>query len=90
MGPDEFPTREELGLMLKVVQGEISKSLLAQKELVSLLAAKGLLTDSEMMAMAQAIADSPESKRLLERIDKMRQFAEVHKTARQYLDPPSE
>ena len=90
MGPDEFPTREELGLMLKVLQAQISKIILTQKELVMLLATKGLLSDPEIGAMAVRIADSSEAKRLQERVEKVRQFAEVHKTARQYLDPPEE
>jgi hypothetical protein len=90
MGPDEFPTREELGLMLKVLQAQIAKVIRTQTELVILLEAKGLLTDPEVAEMATRIGDSAESTRLRERIDKLRQFAEVHKTARQYLDPPSE
>jgi uncharacterized protein YydD (DUF2326 family) len=90
MGPDEYPTREELGLMLKVLEAQIAKLIRTQTELVAMLHAKELLTEPEIALMATQIVDSAESTRLRERVEKMRQFAEVHKTARQYLDPPEE
>jgi hypothetical protein len=90
MGPDEFPTREELGLMLKVLEAQIAKLIRTQTELVGMLRAKGLLTDPEITLMATQIVDSAETTRLRERVEKMRQFAEIHKTARQYLDPQGE
>lgn len=90
MGPDEFATREELGLMLKLVQARIDWSARSTAELVALLRSKGVVTETEVDDMVSRLTGSPESVRLNKRVDTVRQFAEVHKTARQYLDPPEE
>ncbi len=90
MGPDEFATREELALMLRLVQARIDWSSRSIAELVALLRSKGVLTESEVDDMVSRLSSSPESVRLNQRVDTVRQFAEIHKTARQYLDPPEE
>ena len=90
MGPDEFPTREELGLMLKLVQARLDKSARAVADVIALLKSKNVLTDVEVDGLAARLNESPEALRLADRLDKFRQFAEVHKTARQCLDPPLE
>jgi hypothetical protein len=90
MGPDEFPTREELGLMIKLIQARINKVSRATGEIMALLKQKGVLTDDDINAFTNRLAESPEAIRLNELSEKVRQFAQVHKTARQYLDPPEE
>ena len=90
MGPDEFPTREELALMLKLTQARINRIARAQVGLTNLLKKKGILESSDLDNLAKCLEDSPEQKQVNESVDKVRQFAAVRKIAQQYLDPQEE
>jgi hypothetical protein len=90
MGPDEFPTREELGLMLKLTQARINRLARSQIELVNLLTERGIISTPDLDAAAERLQNSPEQQRVDECFERVRQFAEVHKIARPYLDPPEE
>ena len=46
MGPDEFPTREELALMLRLVQARIDNFTRSLGDVVALLKSKDVLTEA--------------------------------------------
>lgn len=58
--------------------------------LMDLLVKKGVILDQDSKDLAEKIANSPISKRAQARQKAVEDFAIVHKTARQYLDPPAE
>lgn len=88
MGPDEFATREELGLMVRLLFAKISQQTEVIAELQDILQSKGIITKEEVVEMANHLANSPHSKRASEYVEKLRQYTAIHQTVRQYLDPP--
>jgi hypothetical protein len=90
MGPDEYATREELGIMLKFAFAQIQKQGEMIAKLTSLLVDNKALTEQDVAAMLQEFQGSPAAKRFRERLKAVEDFATIHKVARQYLDPQEE
>jgi len=90
MGPDEFATREEVGLMVRLLFAKISQQAAIITELEELLLNKEVITKEELAEMSQHLANSPHSKRASEYVEKLREYTAIHQIVRQYLDPPEE
>lgn len=90
MGPDEFATREELGVMLKFVLAKSQQQAELIACLMDLLKSKDIILDQDAKNMAEKLENSPISKRAQLRQKAVEDLAEIHKTVRQYLDPPEE
>jgi hypothetical protein len=90
MGPDEFATREELGLMVRLLSAKLAQQTEVLADLIDLLRVKGIITTQDMSDASKRLKDSPHSKRASEYVEKLREFVAIHQTARQYLDHPEE
>lgn len=86
MGPDEQPSREELGLIVRFMFAKFQQQTDFIGILSELLIAKGVLSDQELEAMAVRLEKSPSSVKSKKALEDLREFAKIHSTARQYLD----
>jgi hypothetical protein len=90
MGPDEFATREELGIMVRLLSAKLAQQTEVVAELQDLLLRNKTITKEDAVEMTKRLADSPHSKRASQYVEKLQEYKAIHKTARQYLDPPEE
>ena len=90
MGPDETATREELGLMVRFMFAKFQQHAVSLKMLHELLLSKGVVTGEELLAMAEELGATPETEKAKQAYQKIRDFAAIRNTAKQYLDPPPE
>jgi hypothetical protein len=90
MGPDELATREELGLIVKLLLAKIGQQADLMGKLLSVLQDKSVFTNQEVIDLSERLKDSPQSIRASKYLEKLREFAAIHKIARQYLDPPED
>lgn len=90
MGPDEFISREEFGLVVKLMFAKLGQQAGLIAQLSSLLEDKGVFTDQELTELLKRYRASPLSVKAEERLRKFSDFAAIHKIARQYLDPQEE
>lgn len=88
MGPDELATREELGLIVRFMFAKFQQQAQTIAALSALLIDRGVLSDAELAALMTGLQDSPNSRKAEAALAKLREFATIHKIARQYLDPP--
>ncbi|MGA2713290.1 MAG: hypothetical protein ABSG41_09290 [Bryobacteraceae bacterium] len=90
MGPDEFATREEVGVIAKFLLAKIQNQTVVFAELIDMLVKKGIVTDQEINQMVEKVAASPEGQFEKKALEKIRESAAIRNIAKQYLDLPSE
>ncbi len=90
MGPDEFATREELGLILKLFLAKIQQQTEARGKLSELLIDKGIITDAELVDLVHRLGQSPASVRSKLAWKNLRSFLTMHNIVTLYEDPPPE
>jgi hypothetical protein len=90
MGPEEYISREEMGVMIKFAVAKIYQQGEIIAALTNLLVSEGVLSDQKLNSMLLKLKESPIQKRAQETLKTFQDFAAIHKIARQYLDPQEE
>lgn len=90
MGPDEFATREELGLVLKLMLAKIRQQAEMISTLASMVRTSGAITEQQFQDLIAQVAESPNTVRAKKADANLREFLAIRKIAKQYLDPPEE
>lgn len=90
MGPDENATREELGLIVKVLFAKLDQQTFTIATLAGMLIRKQVISEVELAEMVEELAQSPQAAKAKEAYGKLSDYAAIRKIARQYLDLPPE
>ncbi len=90
MGPDEYPTREELGLVVKFLVAKLGEQGAILAKLAELLESKGIIADSELVSLVQQVRQSRAAIDVLRAESNLQEFLTIRNIAKRYLDPPPE
>lgn len=88
MGPDEHASREELAVLVRYLFARFKAEKTVVTGLIQLLVSKGFVSLGEVADLMKQLAASPETVRAKQTLEDLREFAAIHKIARQYLDLP--
>jgi hypothetical protein len=90
MGPDEYVTREEFGLVVKLLSADIRQKAMMIAQLTGMLVANKIITAEDLANLLKEIQADPASARVKDRQHKLAEFQAIRKIAQQYLDPDQE
>ena len=84
MGPDEYPTRDELGVVVRLLLAKVQQQAEALSTLTGLLVSKGVLSQESLLELLERVKASPASGRMQQSLQALRDFEASHNILKRY------
>jgi len=87
MGPDEYATRDELGVVVKMLLAKIQQQAECINALMALLVSQGVIPKEAPLALLAVLKASANHERVQRSLQALRDFEASHNILKRYEEP---